>query len=71
MSLVTYFNWNLEQLDVKTTLLHGDLDETIFIQPEWFKVNKDGKEFVCLFKSLCMVLKSYQENDINILILLW
>ncbi|KAH0642979.1 hypothetical protein KY289_033953 [Solanum tuberosum] len=43
----------IEQMDVKTTFLHGDLEEEIYMkQPESFKV--DGKEiFVCkLRKSL-------------------
>ena len=46
-------NLEIEQMDVKTTFLHGDLEEEIYMeQPEVFKV--DGKEnFVCkLRKSL-------------------
>lgn len=29
LALVAYHDWELEQLDVKTTFLHGDLEETI------------------------------------------
>ena len=29
MSIVAQFDWELEQLDVKTTILHGDLEEKI------------------------------------------
>ena len=40
-------------MDVKTTFLHGDLDEEIYMkQPEGFTV-KDKKELICkLNKSL-------------------
>ena len=53
LALVTQFNMELVQMDVKTTFLHGDLEEEIYItQPYGFKV--DGKEnWVCkLNKSL-------------------
>ena len=37
LALVASYDLELEQLDVKTTFLHGDLDEEIFIkQPEGF-----------------------------------
>ncbi|GJR77028.1 putative RNA-directed DNA polymerase [Tanacetum coccineum] len=37
----------LEQMDVKTTFLHGDLDKEIYMeQPEWFQVK--GKETTCV-----------------------
>ena len=43
LGLATSMNLELEQLDVKTAFLHGDLDEEIFMeQPEGFKVK--GKE---------------------------
>ena len=45
---------HLEQLDVKTAFLHGDLDEDIYMsQPEGFIV-QEQKSLVCkLRKSLC------------------
>lgn len=39
LSLVSHHDLELEQLDVKTLFLHGDLDEGIYMhQPEGFKV---------------------------------
>ena len=58
LALVTQFNWELEQLDVKTAFLHGDLDETIYMrQPEGFEVFKKGTELVCLLKKSLYGLK--------------
>ena len=47
-------NLEIEQMDVKTTFLHGDLEEEIYMeQPEGFKV--DGKDnFVCKLKKVSM-----------------
>ena len=43
LGLAASMNLELEQLDVKTAFLHGDLNEEIFMeQPEGFKVK--GKE---------------------------
>ena len=43
LALVVQFNWELEQLDVKTAFLHGELEETIYMhQPEGFV--KDSKK---------------------------
>ena len=53
LGLVASLDLELEQLDVKTTFLHGDLKEEIYMdQPEGFKLK--GKEhMVCkLRKSL-------------------
>ena len=54
LGLVASMNLELEQLDVKTAFLHGDLNEEIYMeQPDGFEEN--GKEpLVCkLKKSLC------------------
>jgi hypothetical protein len=53
LSLVAMHDYELEQLDVKTAFLHGDLEEDIYMdQPDGFIV--PGKEnYVCkLNKSL-------------------
>ncbi|CAM8878626.1 unnamed protein product [Rhodiola kirilowii] len=57
LSLVAYFDYELEQLDVKTAFLHGNLDETIYMrQPEGFVVGDPEKQ-VCLLKRSLYGLK--------------
>ena len=57
LSLVVAFDLEVEQMDVKTTFLHGDLDEYIYMkQPEGFIV-KDTKELVCKIKKSLYGLK--------------
>jgi hypothetical protein len=53
LSLVAVEDFHLEQLDVKTTFLHGDLEEEIYIQkPQGYEV-KGKDNLVCrLNKSL-------------------
>ena len=53
LALVAQFNMELVQMEVKTTLLHGDLEEEIYItQPDGFKVSRK-ENWVCkLSKSL-------------------
>ena len=57
LALVAQFNMELVQMDVKTTFLHGDLEEEIYItQPDGFKVV--GKEnWVCKLNKLLYGLK--------------
>jgi hypothetical protein len=59
LSLVGVEDLHLEQLYVKTTFLHGDLEEEIYMQqPQGYEVK--GKEnSVCrLKKSLCGLKKA-------------
>ena len=65
MSLVAFFDRELEQLDVKTAFLHGDIEERILMaQPQGFKVV--GKEhMVCLLKKSLYGLKQSPHNGIK------
>ena len=59
LSMVASMNLEIEQLDVKITFLHGELEEEIYMQQsEGFEVK--GKEnLVCrLRKSLCSLKQS-------------
>ncbi|KAL0399931.1 UNVERIFIED_CONTAM: Retrovirus-related Pol polyprotein from transposon TNT 1-94 [Sesamum radiatum] len=57
LALTAHFNWELKQMDVKTTFLHGDLDETIYMsQPDGFISNKHT-DYVCLLKKSLYGLK--------------
>jgi hypothetical protein len=72
LSIVVSFDLEVEQMDVKTTFLHGDLEEEIYMKhPEGFVV-KGNKELVCkLKKSLYGLNKSprmwYEKFDTYIL----
>eukprot|EP00253_Pinus_taeda_P034717 PITA_34717 len=57
LALVALFDLELQQLDVKTAFLHGDLDEEIYMeQPEGFVQHRNAK-FVCRLKKSLYGLK--------------
>lgn len=57
LSLVAMEDLHLEQLDVKKTFLHGDLEEEIYMdQPQGYEV-KGKEEFVCRLKKILYGLK--------------
>ena len=57
LALVALFDLELQQLDVKTVFLHGDLDEEIYMeQPEGFLQHRNEK-FVCRLKKSLYGLK--------------
>lgn len=57
LAIVTHQDLELEQLDVKTAFLHGELEEEIYMtQPDGFQVL--GKEnYVCKLKKSLYGLK--------------
>jgi hypothetical protein len=72
LSIALAFDLEVEQMDVKTSFLHGDLEEEIYMkQPEGFVV-KGKKELVCKLKKSLYGLKQsprmwYQNFDTYIL----
>ena len=57
LSIIGTEDLHLEQLDVKTTFLHGDLDEEIYMaQPQGFEV-KDKENLVCRLKKILYGVK--------------
>ena len=43
LGMVVQFNWEIKQMDVKASFLHGEIDKTIYIrQPEGFEEGKQG-----------------------------
>ena len=57
LSLVAVEDFHIEQLDVKITFLHGDLDEDIYMeQPQGHEV-KGKKNLVCRLKKSLYGLK--------------
>jgi hypothetical protein len=57
ISLATKMKWKLHQMDVKTTLLNGVIEEEVYIeQPQGFEV-EDRKTHVCILKKALYGLK--------------
>ena len=55
--LVAHYDMALEQMDVKTAFLHGDLEEQIYMeQPEGFSQTKH-EHLVCKLKKSLYRLK--------------
>ena len=53
LALCAHFDWELDQMDVKTAFLYGDLEEQIFMQqPKGFEVGSKGEKVCLLHKSL-------------------
>ena len=68
LSVSPAFDFEIEQMDMKTTFLHGDLEEEIYMkQPKGFMV-KGKKDLVCRLKNSLYGLKQsprmwYQKFD--------
>ena len=61
LSVVVAFDFEVEQMDVKTTFLHGDLEEEIYMkQPKGFMV-KGKKKLLCRLKKSLYGLKQWPQ----------
>ena len=57
MALVSHFDFDLHQMDVKTTFLNGNLEEEVYMkQPEGFS-SSEGEHLVCKLKKSINGLK--------------
>ena len=57
LAIAAYYDYEIWQIDVKTTFLNGNLEEDIHMeQPEWFAFAKDPN-LVCKLKRSIYVLK--------------
>jgi hypothetical protein len=53
ISLATYFQWEIHQMDVKSAFLNGDLHEEIYMQQPPGFISSETSSLVCkLNKSL-------------------
>ena len=59
LSLVAYENLELEQMDVKIVFLHGELEETIYMQQPQGYLEPEKEHNVCLLKKSLYGLKQY------------
>ena len=50
LSIVVSFDLEVEKMDVKTTFLHGDLEEQIYMKQLEVFIVKGNKELVCKLK---------------------
>eukprot|EP00253_Pinus_taeda_P027696 PITA_27696 len=66
LSVATAFDFEVEQMDVKTTFLHGDLEEEIYMkQPEGLAM-KGKKELVFKLKKSLFMSKPRKEHWITV-----
>ena len=57
LAITTYHDLELDQMDVKTAFLHGNLEEEIYMeQPEGF-IQMESENMVCLLKKSLYGLK--------------
>ena len=57
LALVAHFDLELQQMDVKTAFLNGELDKEVYMkQPEGF-TSSDGEQLVCKLKKSIYGLK--------------
>ncbi|CAM8902445.1 unnamed protein product [Rhodiola kirilowii] len=57
LAMTTVYDWHLQQIDVKTDFLHGNLNETIYMSPHVGFEDSSKTNHVCLLKKSIYGLK--------------
>ena len=57
LGIVSFHDYELEQLDVKTAFLHGELEEDIYMQQPKGFITLGKEDYVCLLKRSMYGLK--------------
>ena len=57
LALVASKNWNLWQMDVKNAVLHGELDQEIYMDQSMGFQSQDHPEYVCKLRKALYGLK--------------
>ena len=50
LSIIAYFNYEISQMDVKTTFLNGNLEEEIYMKQQEGFIAKNQEHMVCKLK---------------------
>ena len=58
LSIATFYDYEIWQMDVKTAFLNGNLEESIYMsQPEGF-IKQDQEQKVCKLKKIHLWIKT-------------
>ena len=70
LSMAAHYDMEVEQMDVRTAFLHGELEENIFMQqPRGYEV-KGKEDWVCKLKKSLYGLKQFPGSGTKSLIVL-
>jgi len=65
LAIIAQFDLELKQMDVKTTFLHGELEEKIYMKQHEGYIQEDKENKVCLLKKSLYGLKQPPGSGIN------
>jgi len=65
LAIVVQFDLDFEQMNVKITFLHGEMEEKIYMKQSGSYTQEGKENKVCLLKSPSMDLSSLPDSDTN------
>jgi Reverse transcriptase (RNA-dependent DNA polymerase) len=66
MALVTHFDLELHQMDIKTAFLNDDIDECIYMSQALNYESDDSKQIVCKLKKSIYGFKQASHLDLSL-----